>query len=103
MEKGPYEIKFKDESKKLTIKFSGNLVINHIEEICNIVFEKTDVKKSLHLNIANPDTIDLTFIQFVLSLQKTYLNKDVDFSVTAKLRDDLKLLLGNAGFQLFLN
>lgn len=103
MEKGPYEIKFKDESKKLTVKFSGNLVINHIEEIHKTVLEKTDVKKPLHLNIANPDTIDLTFIQFVLSLQKTYLNKDVDFSVSAKLRDDLKLLLGNAGFQLFLN
>ena len=98
MEKKPFEIKFKDEPQKLTVNFSGNLVINYVDEIVTTIKDKVDFKKSLHINISNPDNIDLTFIQLVISLQKTYLNKNLDFSVTAKIKDDLTLILTNAGF-----
>ena len=98
MEKKPLEIKFKDEPQKLTVKFSGNLTINYVEEIVTTIKDKVDFKKSLHINISNPDNIDLTFIQLVISLQKTYLNKKLDFSVSAKIKDDLTLILTNAGF-----
>jgi len=98
MEKKPFEIKFKDDKKKLTIKFSGSLVINHIEDIISTIKDRIDFTKDLHLNISNPDNIDLTFIQLVVSLQKTVLNKNLDFSVSAKIKDDLSLILTNAGF-----
>ena len=98
MEKKPFEIKFKDDKKKLTIKFSGSLVINHIEDITSTIKDKIDFTKNLHLNISNPDNIDLTFIQLIVSLQKTFLSKNLDFSVSAKIKDDLNLILANAGF-----
>ncbi len=98
MEKKPFEIKFKDDQKKLTIKFSGSLVINHIEDIITTIKERVDFTKNLHINISNPDNIDLTFIQLVISLQKTSLNKEIDFSVSAKIKDYLNLILTNADF-----
>ncbi len=98
MEKKLFEIKFKDEPQKLTVKFSGSLVINYIEEIITTIRSRVDFTKSLHINISNPDNIDLTFIQLVISIQKSYLNKDLDFSVTAKVKDDIDLILTNAGF-----
>ncbi len=104
MRKEPFEIKFKDEPQLLTIKFSGNLIINHIEEIIVTVKKEVNMTKSLHINISNPESIDVTFIQLVISMQKTYLKKDLDFSVSAKIKDELKLILTNAGFNnLFLN
>ncbi len=98
MEKKPFEIKFKDDKQKLTVKFSGSLVINHIDEIITEIKDRVDFTKSLHINISNPDNIDLTFIQLVVSLQKTQIDKNLDFSVSAKIKDDLKLILTNAGF-----
>lgn len=98
MEKKPFEIKFKDDTKKLTVKFSGTLVINHIEDIITTIKDEVDFTKNLHINISNPDNIDLTFIQLVISLQKTSLNKNLDFSVSAKIKDGLSLILTNAGF-----
>jgi hypothetical protein len=98
MEKKPFEIKFKDDKQKLTVKFSGSLVINHIEDIITEIKDRVDFTKSLHINISNPDNIDLTFIQLVVSLQKSYLDNNLDFSVSAKIKDDLNLILTNAGF-----
>ncbi len=98
MGKKPFEIKLKDEKKKLTVTFSGSLVINHIESIVSTIKKGVDFTKSIHINISNPDSIDLTFIQLVVSLQKAYINKGLDFSVSAKIKDDLNLILTNAGF-----
>jgi hypothetical protein len=98
MEKKPFEIKIKDDKQKLTVKFSGSLVINHIEDIITEIKDRVDFTKSLHINISNPDNIDLTFIQLVVSLQKSYLDNNLDFSVSAKIKDDLNLILTNAGF-----
>ncbi len=98
MEKKPFEIKFKDDKQKLTVKFSGSLVINHIEDIITEIKDRVDFTKSLHINISNPDNIDLTFIQLVVSLQKSYIDNNLDFSVSAKIKDDLNLILTNAGF-----
>ncbi len=94
----PFEIKLKNKPDKLTLKFSGNLVINYIEDITRSVTEMADMSKPLHIDIANPDSIDLTFIQLVISLQKTCLNKNIEFTVAARIKDDLKIILANAGF-----
>ena len=94
----PFEIKIKNKADKLTLKFSGSLVINYIEEITKEVKEKMDMSKAIHVNIANPENIDLTFIQLVMSIQKTCINKNIEFTVSAKIKEDQKLLLTNAGF-----
>ena len=94
----PFEIKIREKSGLQTVKFSGNLVINYIGEIAKTVNEKVDVSKAVHVDIASPENIDLTFIQLILSLQKTCLNNSVEFTVSSKIKDDLKLLLANAGF-----
>jgi len=94
----PFEIKTKRKADKLTLKFSGSLVINSIEEITNEVKEKMDTGRSIHVYIANPENIDLTFIQLVMSIRKTCINKNIEFTVSAKIKEDLKLLLTNAGF-----
>jgi len=95
----PFEVKIKNKSGHQAVTFSGNLVINYIEEITKTVNDKVDVSKAVHVDIANPDNMDLTFIQLVLSLQKTCLNNSVEFTVSSKIKDDLKLLLANAGFK----
>ena len=95
----PFEIEIKSKSNHQVVIFSGNLVINHIEEITKKINEKVDVSKAVHVDILNPDNIDLTFIQLVLSLQKTCLNNSVEFTMSSKIKDDLKLLLANAGFK----
>ena len=94
----PFEIKFKKKQDNLTIKFSGNLVINYIEEIAKEVKEKLDMSKPVHVDIANPENIDLTFIQLVISIQKTCNSKNIDFTASAKIKEELKLVLTNAGF-----
>ncbi len=94
----PFEIKIRKKSDLQTVKFSGNLMINYIEEIAKTVKEKVDLSKAVHVDIASPENIDLTFIQLVLSLQKTCLSNSVEFTVSSKIKDDLKLLLANAGF-----
>jgi hypothetical protein len=95
----PFEVKIKSKPDQVTLKFSGNLVINYIEDIVKEVKESIDLSKPVHFDIANPENIDLTFIQLVLSVQKTCINKNIGFTVSAKLKDDMKLLLTNAGFK----
>ena len=103
METLTFEITFKETPDLLTIKFSGNLVINYIEEIISSIKEKIDLSKNLHIKISNPDNIDLTFAQLVISLQKTYLQNNREFTISARIKEDLKLLLANTGFNIFLN
>jgi len=95
----PFSIKLKSKPDLLTMKFSGNLVINYIEDITGEVKDKIDMGKPVHVEISNPESIDLTFVQLVISLQKTCMKKDISFTVSAKIKDDQKLLLTNAGFK----
>ena len=94
----PFEIKIKKNSDHQEVIFSGDLVINYIEEITKTVNDNVDMSKAVRVDIANPENMDLTFIQLVLSLQKTCLNNNVEFAISSKIKDDLKLLLVNAGF-----
>ncbi|NPA36461.1 MAG: hypothetical protein GXO47_06395 [Chlorobi bacterium] len=102
MTNNPFEIKFSKKKDSQTINFTGNLIINHIDDIFNTVKDKVDKSKDLHIKISEPENIDLTFIQMVLSLQKTWLNNNRDFSVETKIKEELKLILNNSGFSSFL-
>ncbi|TAJ15276.1 hypothetical protein DMA11_02405 [Marinilabiliaceae bacterium JC017] len=103
MENKPYNIQISDQQDKMIAHFSGNLVINYINEIVDIVKKEISFSKPLDLIIDNPESIDLTFIQLVLSIQKDSLENNQDLSVTANIKPELKSVIANAGFNQFFN
>lgn len=102
MENKPYNVQISDQQDKMIAHFSGNLVINYINEIVDIV-KGNFFSKPLDLIIDNPESIDLTFIQLVLSIQKDSLDNNQDLSVTANIKHELKSVIANAGFNQFFN
>jgi|ADurb_Cas_01_Slu_FD_contig_31_215893_length_3525_multi_6_in_0_out_0_4 hypothetical protein len=94
----PFNINFSDGGEIQKITFSGLLVINHIEKIIDSAKEKISFDKSIEIEISDCENIDITFIQFLIALQKTWLQAGLEFSVKAVIKDDLIRLVENAGF-----
>jgi anti-anti-sigma regulatory factor len=99
----PFTVKFRSNHAQQTVEFTGNLIINHIEEILEKVKKKIDSSKTLCVKITEPENIDLTFIQMVISLQKTWQKNGHDITIETTIKEDIKLILNNSGFNLFLN
>lgn len=94
----PFSIQFSEDPNLQVLSFSGQLVINHIERITTLAKEQLDFDKSLEVVVENCENIDITFVQFVFALQKTWLQKGLDFSVKASVKEELIRLIENAGF-----
>lgn len=94
----PFKIKFSDGGDSQNITFSGVLVINHIEKIITSAKEQLNFDKSLEVVVDECDNIDITFIQFLIALQKSWMQRGLEFSVKANIKDDLVRLIENAGF-----
>ncbi|MBS2096815.1 hypothetical protein [Carboxylicivirga linearis] len=103
MDNLPYNVIYEELPEKEILRFSGQLIINYIENITEAVKNKVSVSKDLDVQIDNPDSIDVTFIQLLLSIIKTFEANDKNVSVTSELKDELKTLIGNSGFSYVLN
>ena len=77
----PYQIQFSTDADLQVVTFSGQLVINHIEKITNSAKSQLDYGKSVEVVIENCDNIDITFIQFLIAFQKTWMQNGMEFSV----------------------
>jgi hypothetical protein len=95
----PYQIQFSADANVQIISFSGHLVINHIEKIVNSAKTQLDYEKSVEVVITNCDNIDITFIQFLIALQKTWMQNGLEFSVKSDIKEDLVRLIENSGFK----
>ncbi len=103
MDNLPYKVGYDELPEKGIISFSGQLIINYMENITEIVKEKVNTAKNLDVKIDNPDSVDITFIQLLLSLKHTFEKAGKKVNVKAELKDDVKVLIANAGFEYVLN
>ncbi|MCT4586528.1 MAG: STAS domain-containing protein [Carboxylicivirga sp.] len=103
METLPYTVICNELPEKSIVRFSGQLIINHIEKITDEVKNQLSFDKDLHIEINNPDSIDVTFIQLLLTLKTTLKGNGKQTVISSELNDDLKVLLNNSGFQYVLN
>lgn len=98
-----YKIDIKDTGDEKKIVFSGSLIINYIEKIYDEIKETINEMKPLSIEISNPDNIDITFVQLIVSIKKTYSKAGVSLNVDAELKDDIIQLLDNSGLKNELN
>ena len=103
MENLPYAVIAHHLPEKMILSFSGQLIINHIENITRIVNEKLNSDKDLQIKIDNPESIDVTFIQLILAVKATVKASGKDIFIQTELKDELKTLVKNSGFNYILN
>lgn len=94
----PFNIQFSKDANLQVVSFSGQLVINHIEKIIDSAKEHLDFDKSVEVVVEDCGNIDITFIQFLIALQKTWMQNGLEFSVKASVKEELIRLVENAGF-----
>jgi hypothetical protein len=92
-----YAIQHSKKEGVIEIHASGNLIINHIEKIHADLRGIITADDSVTICIDDPENIDITFVQEVISIRKTVLSRGKEFKVTATLKDDLSQLIEKAG------
>ncbi len=103
MENLPYTVTYQELAENSIFRFSGQLIINHIEKITALVNEKLSTSKDLQIEIDNPESIDVTFIQLLLAIKATIKANGKKVSINTELKDELRLLVKNSGFNYVLN
>lgn|SRR5574344_2035509 len=94
-----YDIHLSEKDGTETVKFSGQLIINHIEKIYAELNEKLKFDCPLVVVIDNPENIDITFIQLVISLRKLWSECNLAFSIKAEVKSEHMQLIEKAGLQ----
>ncbi len=94
----PYSIDVlqEDESQKAII--TGELIINHIDNISEELNNSIDFSKNLKLEVTNPSSIDSTFVQIIFALKKSIETSGNTFEFEGKLNEEVYGLIANAGF-----
>jgi len=103
MESLPYTVIYSELPEKSKLSFSGQLIINHIEKITDIVNEKLSADRDLQMEIDNPESVDVTFIQLLLAITASVKANGKNVTISAELKDELKALIKNSGFSYVLN
>ncbi|GAF01826.1 hypothetical protein [Saccharicrinis fermentans] len=98
MEK-PFSLEIKHDDNKQEVILSGELIINHADIIKEELMKTIDFSKHLNVKVDNPTGIDITFIQFILSIKLAYENKGLPFNLEGTFSDDMSALVVNAGFR----
>jgi hypothetical protein len=81
----------------MEVHLSGNLIINHIEKIHAELQGILTMEQPISMFIDDPDNIDITFVQEVISIRKTLFENGKEFKVNTTLKDDLSQLIEKAG------
>jgi len=87
-------------ANQLTIVFEGNLDLKNINNIKDELISVYSSNNNLLLKITNVQTIDLSFIQLLISLKKELLTSKKECSIELNLNDELNNLLSNSGIDL---
>jgi hypothetical protein len=103
MDNLPYSVIFDELPEKMIMRFSGQLIINHIEKVTEIVKSGFKADKDLQVEIDNPESVDVTFIQLILAVKATLEANGKQLFVNAKCKDEIEKLIQNSGFQYVLN
>lgn len=103
MDNLPYSVTYKETPEKNILTFSGQLIINYIENITEQVKKSVKANNELEINIQNPDSLDVTFIQLLLAIKATFKASEKEVIIKAELKDELVTLIDNSGFNYVLN
>lgn len=103
MEGSPYSIDLKQEGEKLILRFSGQLIINHISKIADHLKSILGFEYDIDINIDKPENIDVTFIQLLYSIKSDFISNNKKVTITGDLKIELETLISNSGFQLLQN
>ncbi len=96
-------VQVKKSNAGFKVFFSGQLTINYIQKIKEMVSEQVDFSKDIIVHVDNPDNLDITFLQLLQSLKTSAEFNKRQFSVTATLPNELDSLVSNSGFSDLLN
>jgi len=101
----PYQITPKNEGgvKSATISLSGNLSLDEVENIKQILLENLDKFQKFHLKIEDVENIDLGIIQLLYSFKWTVEKKSKSVTFEFSLPEDHQQLLEHAGFSDLIN
>lgn len=94
-----YKIEIFEKKEGAEIHFSGNLIINNIEKIVEEIRENVSMERGYTLFIDNPENIDITFIQLIISIRKQIEANGNKLAVKATLKDDVRQLIQKAGLE----
>lgn len=94
----PFKIKVNQSDSETGIMVSGDLIINHIEKIKEAFDNAIDTSKDLTLDLNDVTSIDITFIQLVISLKKSFQSSGNQIVFKNNFNDEIMTLLKNAGF-----
>jgi anti-anti-sigma regulatory factor len=95
----PFLLDMTQDNDTVKLTFSGDLIINYIDAIKEEVEKSINYSKNLHIQLSNPTSVDITFVQIIFSLKKTFKNKGKSIQIKAELSDEISLLISNAGFK----
>lgn len=93
----------KSESDPVKITFTGDLSINTLEDMITPFSETLAANSSFKVLIKDVETIDLAFMQFVISAKKTAEQQNKKFELSFKVDSDTSSLLKNSGFDFLLS
>ncbi|WP_282036085.1 STAS domain-containing protein [Saccharicrinis aurantiacus] len=94
----PFKIDVNKSDTETNIAVSGDLIINHIEKIKEGLDNSIDFSKNLTLDLNGITSIDITFIQLIISLKKSFQSSAKQIVFKNNFNDEIKTLLQNAGF-----
>lgn len=100
MRNKPYNVIYEELPEQAILKFSGQLIINYIEKIAELVNKKLNTEKDLQIEIDNPESIDITFVQLVLAIKSTLQVNSRKITITGNLKEENLTLIRNAGFNI---
>jgi anti-anti-sigma regulatory factor len=89
------------ENLSVRINFEGELAIQNMEEIKNKILPIIQKYNEFEIDIRKVENIDLTFMQFLCSFQKTILMQDKKANYSIEIPQELSSLLERSGYTKF--
>ncbi len=83
-----------------TLTLSGSLTVARITEIKEAFDRALGNSQKLNIKASNIDSIDLTFVQLILSLKKLCQQKGIELTTNIDLNPEQTQLLQRAGIKL---
>lgn len=99
MEGASLKIKPSENNTKAQFIYSGELTIDNIDDIVEETITALNDYEIIEIITKNVKNIDLTFVQFISSFDKTRRAKDKNVTYSFNFEDEIKQLLMQAGFE----
>ncbi len=84
----------------LNIEFSGELNISNTPAFRDLLIQKLKNKTGINITTNGVESLDLSFYQLLLSIKKTFQEKEKPINIHLKLPAENEELLRQAGFEM---